>query len=74
MKTSHHTHHSVVTMAATVVVLTLAGASQTFADGPYRHDGNGYWDGNHHYHHYEYYQNHRGYWDERSGVRVFINL
>jgi hypothetical protein len=34
----------------------------------------GYWDHHGHYRHYEVYHRHRGYWDERNGVRVFINL
>ena len=47
------------------------GASQAWADD---HGHDGFWDGHHHYHHYEYYHNHRGYWDERNGLRVWINI
>lgn len=74
MKTSQRKYQRFLAIAAACVTLTLAFASPSFADGPYRHDGNGYWDGHHRYHHYEYYHNQRGYWDNRSGVRVFINI
>ena len=74
MKTSKQNYQRFVAIAAACVTLSVASITQSFADGPYRHDSNGYWDGHHHYHGYEFYHHHRGYWDNRAGVRVFINI
>ena len=38
------------------------------------HDRDGFYDGQRNYHQYDHYRNHRGYWDQRNGVRVFINV
>lgn len=57
-----------------VAVMLAGGAFQASADTVFVHDGRGYWDGHHHHHNYDYYHHQRGYWDQRNGVRVFINL
>jgi len=72
MKTLKQNHRGFLAAAVTVTLM-LATAAPSRADG-YRHDDHGYWDNHHSYHHYDYYQNHRGYWDERNGVRIFINI
>jgi hypothetical protein len=74
MKTLKQNHRGFLALAALSVTFMLATAGPSFADGSYRHDQHGYWDGHHHYHNYDYYHHHRGYWDERNGVRIFINL
>jgi len=74
MKTLKQHSLRFLALAAVTVTLMLAAATPSLADGPYRHDDHGYWDDHHHYHAFDYYQNHRGYWDERNGVRIFINL
>ncbi len=53
-----------------LVAFLVAGAGQSWAHD----DQDGFWDGHHRYHHYEYYHNHHGYWDQRNGVRVWINI
>jgi hypothetical protein len=40
----------------------------------YRRDNYGYWDEHDRYRHYILWHNHHGYWDNRGGVRVFINV
>ncbi len=40
----------------------------------YYRDNYGYWNEHDHYAHYTYWNNHHGYWDNRGGVRVFINV
>ena len=58
-----------------VVFFTLTGTTLSWAhDGYYDRDRDGYWDGYHRFHHCEYYHHQHGYWDERNGVRVFINV
>ena len=74
MKTLKQNHRGFLAIAALSVTFMLATAGPSFGDDHFRHDDKGYWDAHHHYHHYDYYQNHRGYWDERNGVRIFINL
>jgi hypothetical protein len=37
-------------------------------------DRDGFRDGGGHYHRYGYHHHHRGYWDERNGTRLFINV
>jgi hypothetical protein len=56
-----------------LLVLALTGftAGRTFA---YDHDDRGWYDNNHHHHPFVNYHNHRGYWDQRNGVRVFISI
>jgi hypothetical protein len=66
-----------LTLAA--LLLMAAGANSLWADNMwdsrhhYRRDNYGYYDGDH-YHHYQTWHNHRGYWDTRGPVRVFINV
>ena len=66
------THKLALAMVATLFV----GTGSLWADDGHRdyrgHDG--YWDRDHHYHEYAYWQHHRGYWDYRGPVRVFINV
>jgi hypothetical protein len=55
------------------LVLAFAdlSATRTLA---YDHDDRGWYDNDHHRHPFVNYHNHRGYWDQRNGVRVFINI
>jgi hypothetical protein len=68
MKTIHRN----MLLAAIAAIITLGAITPASAD--YRHDNHGYWDGHHQYHSWVYYHNHRGCWEERNGVRVFISL
>ena len=65
-------------MLGMAVVFVLGGASKSWADDWRYHDRyydrDGYWDYHHHYHSYLYYHHHRGYWDERNGVHVWISI
>ena len=72
MKIFKQNYRGFLAIAAVSLTLFLAGASSSFAD--YRHDNSGYWDSHHRHHNYEYYHHHRGYWGQRNGVRIFINL
>jgi hypothetical protein len=66
-----------LSILAAVTVLAAASITQLRADdhnGPYQHDQTGYWDEHHVHHAYVTHNNHRGYWDTRSGTRVFISL
>jgi len=38
------------------------------------HDKTGYWDANQQHHAYVVHNNHRGYWDQRSGTRIWVNI
>jgi len=38
------------------------------------HDDHGYWDANAGYHPFIVHEHHHGYWRERNGARVFINV
>ena len=40
----------------------------------YYRDNYGYWNEHDRYQHYITWHNHHGYWDNRGGVRVFINV
>jgi len=40
----------------------------------YYRDNYGYWDEHDHYRHYIEWHHHHGYWDNKGGVRVFINV
>jgi len=40
----------------------------------YYRDNYGYWNEHDHYTHYITWHNHHGYWDNRGGTRVFINV
>ena len=53
-----------------LVAFLSTGAGSAWADD--HHDG--FTDSHHQYHHYSYYHNHRGYWDQRNGVRIWINI
>ena len=74
MKTLKQHSGGILALAALTASLMLAATTPSFADGPFRHDDNGYWDDHHQYHHFDHYQNHRGYWNQQNGVRVFITL
>jgi opacity protein-like surface antigen len=77
MKTLKQNYRGFLAVTAVSITLLLAGASQSYADPVhnfYGHDANGYYDEHHGYHHWNYYHNQRGYWGDRNGVRVFINL
>jgi hypothetical protein len=67
-----------LTMAVLFSAVMVGGVSQSRADdwgGHQRYyNQDGFWDGQHHYHQYGHYRNHRGYWDQRSGASVFINV
>lgn len=71
MKTFKQNYRGFLTMAAVSATLMLAGASQSFADNGYR---NGYRNYHHPSHNYTNYHHHRGYWDNRNGVRVWITI
>jgi hypothetical protein len=53
-------------------LFTLGTAQQ--AQAYYDKYPDGYWDQHGHYQHYTIYHHHRGYWDQRNGVRVFISF
>jgi len=56
-------------LAILAVAFVFAGTSSLWAD-----DGrHGYRDDHHRYHSYVYWHDHRGYWDHRGAVRIFIN-
>jgi hypothetical protein len=63
-------------------VLAFTGLSPVSANNG---NGNGNWNGNNyqnnsgyhhngHYYPYAYHNNHRGYWQQNNGVRIFINI
>lgn len=61
-----------------LAILGIAGASVAkadyYRDPHYAYGHNGYWDEHHRYHHWEHYHDHDGYWSQRNGVRVFIDI
>jgi hypothetical protein len=73
MKTLKQNYKGFLAIMAVTVTLMLASAGQSFADN-WRYDHDGYWDGHHHYHAFQYYHHQRGYWDERNGIRIWINI
>ena len=76
MKTLQGTKRGLLLTA--MAAFFVLGGSQLRADewgGHHRYyDRDGFFDGQRHYHHYDHYRDHRGYWDERNGTRIFINL
>lgn len=56
-----------------LLILALVGFSAGRMQA-YDHDAHGWYDNDHHHHPFIYHNHHRGYWDERNGVRVFINI
>jgi len=38
------------------------------------HDKTGYWDANQQHHAYVMHNNHRGYWDQRNGAHIWVNV
>jgi len=54
-----------------MTLLTTVGATRSMA---YDHDNRGWYDEHHHRHAFINHGGHRGYWDQRNGVRVFINI
>lgn len=73
-----HNRGMLLSMAVLFSAFLAGGASQLRADdwgGHQRYyDRDGFWDGQHRYHQYDNYHHHRGYWDQRGGVRLFINV
>ena len=63
---------SIVLTALALAAFGLTASANAYPHQPHGHDG--YTDGNHHYHPYVMHQGHRGYWDQRSGVQVWINV
>jgi len=79
MKNIMSRHNRGMLVVAILLSAFLAGGvGQLRADdwgGHQRYyDRDGFYNGQHQYYPYEHYRNHRGYWDQRGGVRVFINL
>jgi hypothetical protein len=66
------------TLSAIAIVCTalfFAGTAQAQAENNrYQSSSDGYRDQHGHYHAYDYYNNHRGYWHQNNGIRVWINL
>jgi hypothetical protein len=64
-------------MKKTILILSLAalftsvGAVRSLA---YDHDSHGWYDDHHHRHAFIHHNGHRGYWDQRDGTKVFINI
>lgn len=71
-------NRGMLVMAVLLSAFLAGGVSQLRADnwgGHQRYyDRDGFYDGQRHYYPYEHYRNHRGYWDQRNGARIFINL
>jgi hypothetical protein len=61
-----------------VAALALLGSSVVradyYRDPNYRYGHNGYWDHGNHYHHWARYHDHDGYWSNRNGARIFIQI
>ena len=78
MKILKQNYRAFLAVTAVCAILMLTGSSPSYADdwgGHYRYyDRDGFWDGYHHYHHYDYYHHHRGYWNTRNGINVWINV
>jgi len=64
------------TIHAILIGAALLAAAGTLnqAQAYYDRYPDGYWDHHGRWQNYEIYHHHRGYWDERNGVRVFINF
>jgi len=58
---------------STVLGLSLLGFGATRSVA-YDHDSHGWYHNDHHRHNFIYHEHHHGYWDNRNGVRVFINV
>jgi hypothetical protein len=52
-------------------LLLSFGASRAMA---YDHDSKGWYDSHHHRQPFITHNHHRGFWDQRNGARVFINI
>jgi hypothetical protein len=52
-------------------LFVVVGGARSMA---YDHDDKGWIDDHHQHHPFIYHHHHRGYWDNRSGARVFINV
>ncbi len=63
---------NLVLAAVAAAAFSLTAQANAYPHEPHGRDG--YRDGNHHYHPYSYHNGHRGYWDQRGGVRVFITI
>jgi hypothetical protein len=69
-------------LAALIALSLFAGTMGTASahDGQwdsrhhYYRDNYGYWNEHDRYTHYVFWHNHHGYWDNRGGTRVFINV
>ncbi len=51
--------------------LVAFGATRSLA---FDHDDRGWYDNDHHRHAFIEHGHHHGYWDNRNGARVFINI
>jgi hypothetical protein len=67
--------------SALVALFVFTGATNLWAhDGQwdsnhhFYHNDAGYWDSHDHYNKYSSHNHHRGYWDNRSTGRIFINI
>jgi len=54
-----------------VTLFVVSGAGRLMA---YDHDDKGWFDDHHKHHPFVEHNHHRGYWDQRNGVKVFINI
>jgi hypothetical protein len=72
-KILRHDRKMLSVMAVLFSAFLLGGVSQALAHDAYQ-DQNGYRDQNGSYQHYGYHHNHRGYWHENNGVRLWINV
>jgi hypothetical protein len=60
-----------LTLTSLILALGALSATRVMA---YDHDDRGWYDANHHRHPFILYHHHHGYWDQRNGVRLFINV
>ena len=64
-------------MKKTILFLGLTALLTAFAGSraqAYDHDKHGWYDEHHHRHDYIVYHHHRGFWDQRNGAWIFINI
>lgn len=63
-------------LLAATILLAAGAAAQLRADDhkPYDRDQTGYFDADHHHHPFVLHNGHHGYWDERSGTRIWISI
>jgi hypothetical protein len=72
---SPHNRRTLLAMAVLVSALLAGGATQAWARDGYGYaNQNDYRDQGGTYHHYGYHNNHRGYWNEQNGARIWISV